>query len=108
MREPPKLSRRGRPAGAVTRVVIETLAGEPLSRRQLASRLSLSYTDAHYAIKRLQERGALAAVGCEWPRPARGSAGSLYAPAPAASEARNFAALMSWPPCGTVSVGRGE
>lgn len=82
MRESPKTIRRGRPAGAITRVVIDTLASEPLSRRQLASRLSLSYTDAHYAIKRLQERGALAAVGCEWPRPARGSAGSLYAPAP--------------------------
>lgn len=83
MRESPKMIRRGRPAGAITRVVIDTLATEPLSRRQLAARLSLSYTDAHHAIKRLQERGAVAAVGCEWPRPARGGAGSLYAPAPA-------------------------
>jgi hypothetical protein len=93
MREPPNLIRRGRPAGAVTRVVIETLAGEPLSRRQLASRLCLTYTDAHYAIDRLQRRGALAEVGCEWPRPARGSSGSLYAPAPVEQRSTDLQAV---------------
>jgi hypothetical protein len=97
MREPPKLIRRGRPAGAVTRVVtrvvIDTLASEPLSRRQLAARLGLSYTDADNAIDRLRQRGAVAAVGCEWPRPARGSAGSLYAPAPAEQRTADLQAV---------------
>jgi hypothetical protein len=93
MRESPKMIRRGRPAGAVTRVVIDTLASEPLSRRQLAARLSLSYGHADDVIVRLQRRGVVAEVGCEWPRPSSGRAGSLYAPAPAEQRTADLQAV---------------